>query len=101
MVVLGLAERRVQGGGSFSVEVFKNEFCAPMKALEQWKATRQREFGSLATSVPSFESLINALKSEARCSERKRLYPSRRYGPVMPQPSPALNNLLLPKLLMI
>ena len=40
-----------------------SDFGAPMKTLQNWENARVKEFGSLATSLPSFISAGNPLLS--------------------------------------
>ena len=68
LLALDLLDQRLQRS-SISVEVFRTDFCAPARCLQQWVEARVREFGELASTLPSFVSLVKSLKSVPRQNE--------------------------------
>lgn len=55
---------KLEYGESVSVKNFINEYCHPMWELCRWVKVMQKEFGAVATRMPSFWNIVGKLKTE-------------------------------------
>ncbi len=54
----------LEAGKSVNASEFQVEFCAPMKAVEQWVGKIQRQYGNMVTHLPAYQRVVNMLVSD-------------------------------------
>ena len=54
----------LDSGKSVSAKQFMEEYCTPMKNLENWHASQVKRFGKIATEFPAYKRVLASLKTE-------------------------------------
>ncbi len=61
---LELVAERIASGTTVAVFAFVNEYCAVMKAIENWERQQVKAFGIAATGYPAFSRVLQMLRTE-------------------------------------